>query len=307
MATRAALIAAVTLLAVTSFAAPLDLVPAASPAGSHGRRLGWCWSWRFWSCDPPAPPSPPSPKCAKCANPCPAGFTYEEDCASWWQWWKDDATKCVPDRVPDGAVAADTDVTQRGYCSYALTANGEGKFGAEPAACPSGYTDAGVTESTDNCCQPPIWARGGRRLEDADNRRALLLAEYSCDNPLTKPYGYFKTRKCVPNTPTHVFKINEPSSLCPTWDMQSWQTTFDTCTHCGEGESAGSPGSGSTCWLPYSKDAAGKCFAYDAQNVGWWKVTRAADDTDHRDDPWTTVKGGTEVRMPPYSNDGIDW
>ena len=95
---------------------------------------------------------------------------------------------------------------------------------------------------------------------------------YSCDNPLTKPYGYFKTRKCVPNTPTHVFKINEPSSLCPNWDMQSWQTTFDTCTHCGEGESAGSPGSGSTCWLPYSKDAAGKCFAYDAQNVGWWKV-----------------------------------
>jgi len=280
--------------------APDDLM-ANGMAG--GRRLGWGFCWSFWNCDPP----PPGPKCAPCNTPCPTGFTYEEDCASWWEWWKEDTSKCVPERVPAGSVAANTDIVQRGTCSYFLFANGEGKFGGEPDACPSGYVDEGVTESTDNCCQPPIWARGGRRLEDADNRRGLLLANIPCDDPITKPYGYFKTRKCVPATPTHVFKISEPSSLCPTWSMQGWQTSFDTCQHCGDGRTLGEPGSASSCWLPYAKDAEGKCFAYDAENVGWWKATRSPDDADHRDYSWEAVKGGTEQRVPPFSPDGIEW
>merc|ERR1719453_138147 len=117
--------------------------------GHAGRRLGWNFCSSFWHCEPP----PPGPRCAPCSTPCPAGFTYEEECAG-WKFWKSDTTRCVPDVVqPDGAVAANTDVVHRGTCSYSLLADGEGKFGGEPAACPSGYTDLGVEESTDNCCQ----------------------------------------------------------------------------------------------------------------------------------------------------------
>ena len=145
-----------------------------SPSSSHGgrrRRLGsWGWCWSFWNCADSA-----GPKCAPtaCANACPKGFTYKEDCGYWW--WQSDRTWCEPDTVPGAAVEADADLEMRGWCSYSFTANGEGKFGAEPDKCPDGFVDGGVTEDTKNCCQPPLWARN-----NDPGKRALLIAPISC-------------------------------------------------------------------------------------------------------------------------------
>ena len=98
-------------------------------------------------------------------------------------------------------------------------------------------------------------------------------------DPKTHPYGFFKTRHCVPKTPTTVFVVNEPSGGCPTWALQSWQTTFDTCSFCKAGSTydadAITPAGQSRpdpCWLPYAKNSAGECFAYDAAGIGWWNV-----------------------------------
>merc|ERR1719382_394945 len=107
-----------------------------------GRRLGggcswWCF-WQWCGCPAPTPaptppPTPPPPQCApSCSNPCPSDFTYNEDCAYWWQFWKVDTTWCEPKRMPAGAVDADADLEIRGSCDYWLWANGEGKFGSEP-------------------------------------------------------------------------------------------------------------------------------------------------------------------------------
>jgi len=186
-------------------------------------------------------------------------------------------------------VEADADVEMRGWCSYAFTANGEGKFGSEPDTCPEGFTDGGVTEDTKNCCQPPLWARNGN-----PGTRRLLIAPISCDDPRTKPYGYFKTRKCIRQTKVKVFKISSPTGGCPTWPMQEWQTSFETCQHCGE-DGRGLTGDGrnaDSCWLPYSKNADGNCFAYDHNAIGWWKEAG--------DSQFEVAKGGDEQLMAPW-------
>jgi len=159
-------------------------------------------------------------------------------------------------------------------------------FGSEPDACPEGFIDGGVTEDTDNCCQPPIWARGGRRL---------LLAELPCDDPLTKPYGYFKTRQCIREDEVKVFKISSPTLGCPTWHLQDWQLSFETCQHCGEEgrELTGDGRNADSCWLPYSQNAEGNCFAYDHENIGWWKSTG--------DSQFVVEKGGDEQLIEPWT------
>ena len=64
-----------------------------------------------------------------------------------------------------------------------------------------------------------------------------------------------------------------------------------------DGDAVVGAGPQKTCWLPYSKNAEGNCFAYDAAGIGWWKKTSAGT----RRGTYTAVKGGTEEPMKPWS------
>ena len=108
----------------------------------------------------------------------------------------------------------------------------------------------------------------------------------------------------MPSKDVQVFQINSPISLCPSGGkMGEWQRKFPACQACTGMPFAFSEYGSNQCWLPYSKNAEGKCFAYDAANIGWWKVDRAADDDNHYDDPWTAEKGGVEVPFPTWAPD----
>ena len=78
--------------------------------------------------------------------------------------------------------------------------------------------------------------------------------------------------------------------------MQQWQTTFETCQHCGE-DGRGLAGDGrnaDSCWLPYSKNAQGNCFAYDADGIGWWKKREGSEAG------YEAKKGGEEQVVTPW-------
>eukprot|EP00618_Florenciella_parvula_P002577 CAMPEP_0119468456 /NCGR_PEP_ID=MMETSP1344-20130328/2202_1 /TAXON_ID=236787 /ORGANISM="Florenciella parvula, Strain CCMP2471" /LENGTH=304 /DNA_ID=CAMNT_0007500925 /DNA_START=760 /DNA_END=1674 /DNA_ORIENTATION=- len=224
--------------------------------------------------------------CAPCDNPCPAGFTYTESCGYWW--WESDEYSCT---VQENDDLVSTDAVGRGT-AYA----------------------------TSNGCPCPVFGGCGDEIEYADECKSgeteISLETNCCDSPnlcqvcCDADYGFRQSRVCVENNdPKYVFRLERQFGesytgkfYCP--DLL-WETynEFPVCTWCDASkDTVADQGS---CWLPYSQDSAGNCFAQSPTTVGWFKSSLSGEFWNGVEQyQWLASTDSGEVVLPPYSTSG---
>ena len=131
-------------------------------------------------------------------------------------------------------------------------------------ACGPGETE---TDLTTECCGAPFM-----------------------NNGCSAGYGFHETRTCV-SQETPVIALSDGSRSCPDKFFKE-NTNFPVCYQCDGVQKVGEGGGFLSCYLPYSVNSNGDCFAYDSSQIGWFNQNG------------DFKKGGSETILPQWQSSG---